>query len=68
MRAQWQTVGSQFHWPPLVSELLQPILAHGPRFWPRPATIATGKPRAHGPRQRASSDGEGVLPDVDVRR
>ena len=62
MRAQWQTVGSQFHWPPLVSGLLQPILAHGPRFWPRPATIATG------PRQRASSDGEGVLPDVDVRR
>ena len=57
VRAQWQTVGSQFHWPPLVSGSLQPIMAHGPRFWPRPASAttpppcshaATGKPRAHG--------------------
>ena len=42
--------GSQFHWPPLVSGSLQPIMAHGPRFWPRPATnpIATGPRRTKG--------------------
>jgi len=44
-------------------------MAHGPRFWPRPASAttpppcshaATGKPRAHA-RRSASSDGEAVL-------
>ena len=35
--------GSQFHWPPEVSGFLQPILAHGPRFGPRPSSIATAK-------------------------
>ena len=27
---------SQFHWPPSVSGSLQPLLAHGARFGPRP--------------------------------
>ena len=35
--------GSQFHWPPEVPGSLQPLLAHGPRFGPRPSSIATAK-------------------------
>jgi hypothetical protein len=48
--------GSQFHWPPEVSEILQPILAHGPRFGPRLSSIATG------PRRRGWATAKGFYP------